>query len=862
MKSNIWSFMKSHKKITILLIIFLLLLILLPVALKYAAIDWLEDNGAKNVTLKDVDLNLFTGTLGIEEFSIHENDQRRLSISGLKLNLSVLSLFRKRILVESFVIDGLDMAVEQTKEQLLLGMPIPLDQKTGNEPEPTEKTQEKALPAFGVKALKILNSKLSYNRVDLSGKAAINAFELKNLISWKPATTARLLADLSINDSPFQADVQMNVFSPEKRVNAQIRLKKLSFEPFGNLAAFLMEDLHGYLDIDNQLLLSVYEDGNIRIEQSGNLAVMNFGGMLKTAEGRQMLLQDMDMGWKGSSIINLSSDLHPAGINLSGEFLNGHLMAKLTEPEATVQHEGIHIPLSVSSDNLDDLNTLKATANITLNKLLLKSDALGIDIFSLEGLDVQSIDMKGLNKIGVSAIIAEYLAIAAPHKSNHPSIPASLISNQKIEIAGIQMNEQSHIMLDTVEIHEFAASIYRNQKEEFPLVKLLTRFATPQADTSDDESKQVDQTNDDTQAKDNKTAATESDPVEPEKSEKSQPIGIKIGTVYFSGNNSIHFIDESLDPKLERLVNIDEISVKNIDNSDINNSADLILSMHVDKHGSIETKGKIRPFLPKVDLDLEGRIKNVNLPPISPYLSKYLGYNIKTGVLSLDYVFKVDAGIIDAGNEVVLKNIKLVPDDQNKIDQLSKQLTMPLDKALSILRDKNDDVNLSIPIKGDIENPDFNLNDIIGKALGKALKMASVSVIKYLLQPYGALITIASLAKKGGEYLAEIKIDPINFDLGSAELTVEATDYLKTVKKLMSEKKEMRLTICGVAVPGDLPNLTVEGNEENFLSLANQRAQVIQDYFVSQGISVERLFVCNPEVDIEKEAQPRATMSL
>lgn len=862
MKSTIWSFLVSHKKITITLIIFFLLLVFLPVALKYAAIDWLEDNGAKNVTLKDVDLNLFSGTLGIEGFSIHENDKRKLSISELELNCSVLSLFRKRILVESLAIDGLELAVEQTQEQLLMGMPIPLGQKADSEPATTENTQEKALPAFGVKSLNILNSKLSYNRVDLSGKAAINEFELKNFISWKPATTARLLADLLVNDSPFQADVQMNLFSPEKRVNAQIRLKKLSFEPFGSLAASFVEDLHGYLDIDNQLLLSMYEDGNIRIEQSGDLAVMDFGGMLKTAEGRQMLLQDMDMGWKGSSRINLSSDMHPTGINFSGELTNGHLMAKLTEPEATVQHAGIHIPLSISSDTLADLNTLKATANINFNKLLLTSDALGIDIFSLEGLDVQSIDMKGINKIGVSAILAEDLAIATPHKKKHPSIPASLISNQKIEIAGIQINEQSHIMINTVDIHEFVSSIYRNQKEELPLFKLLTRFTKPQMDTIDDEPKQIDQKNDDTQAKDNKTGATESDPIAQKISEKSQPIGIKIGEVYFSGNNSIHFIDESLDPKLERLVNIDEISVKNIDNSDINNSADLILSMHVDKYASIETKGKIRPFLPKVDLDLEGNIKNVHLPPISPYLSKYLGYNIKTGVLSLDYVFKVDAGILDAGNEIVLKNIKLVPDDQNKIDQLSKQLTMPLDKALSILRDKNNDVNLSIPVKGDIENPDFNLNDIIGQALGKALKMASVSVIKYLLQPYGALLVMANLAKKGGEYLTEIKIDPINFDIGSAELTEQATKYLATVKKLMSEKKEMRLTICGIAVPGDLPNLTMEGNKENFLSLANQRAHLIQDYFVSQGISIERLFVCNPEVDIEEEAQPRANMSL
>lgn len=140
--------------------------------------------------------------------------------------------------------------------------------------------------------------------------------------------------------------------------------------------------------------------------------------------------------------------------------------------------------------------------------------------------------------------------------------------------------------------------------------------------------------------------------------------------------------------------------------------------------------------------------------------------------------------------------------------------------------------------------------------------MSSVSVIKHLLQPYGALVTIANLAMKGGEYLAEIKIDPINFDMGSAEVTPQATDYLKTIHKLLSEKEALRLTICGTAIPEDLPGQTVKSNKDAFMALADQRALGIQDYFVAKGIAVERLFVCNPSVDMAKEAKPMATLSL
>ena len=769
----------------------------------------------------------------------------------MKLNCSMLLLLRRRILVESVTISGLDLAVEQTKDQLLMGIAIPLGQEADGGPDTTEDPHEKAVPAFGVEALSIVDSTLSYHSVDLSGKAAITALELENLISWEPASMARLVVDLRVNGSPLQANAQIDAFSSEKRVDARIQLKQLSFEPLGNLAAAFVEDLHGYLDIGSRLSLSVSENGDLSIEQSGNIAVTDLKGMVKAVEGRGLHLHDMDMGWKGSSRINLSSDMRPIGISVSGELSNSHLRASLRKPEATIQHEGIHMLVSVIS-TLADLNTLSVAADISLRELLVTSDTMGIDVFSLGELDLQSIGMRGTEQIGITAIIAKDLAIGAPHRSDHPSIPASLIRSQKIEVADVQMNHLSDLMIDTIDIHQFAGSVYRNQKEELPLVKLLTRFAAPQTDA----------TNEATQARDDQTGSTESGLDVPVESGKGQSIGMKINTVHFSGDNSVNFIDESLDPRIERLVSVDEISVESIDNSDINNSADLRLSLHVDKYASVETKGKIRPFHPKVDLDLEGVIRNVHLPLISPYLSKYMGYNIKTGVLSLDYVCKVDAGILDVGNEIVLKNIELIPDDRDKIDQLSKQLTMPLDTALSILRDKNNDVKLSIPITGDIENPDLNLNDIIGQALGKALKMASVSIIKNLLQPYGAIVTIASLAKKGGEYLTEIQIDPISFDIGSGELTVQATDYLVTVKNLMSEKKEMRLTICGRTVPGDLPNLTVEGSLEDFLSLANQRALIIQDYFVSRGITVERLFVCNPEVDFEEGSEPKAMLSL
>jgi len=852
MTSTFWAFLTSHKKVTIPLILFLLLLGFLPIAVKYAAINWLEDKGASHVAIKDIDLKLFAGTPGMKGFSIQENEKQKVRFSQLKLNCSMLSLFRKRVLVEALTLDGLDLAMEKDSETLLLGMSIPLtsgDNSKTDEMEPQE--PKKALP-FGVKSFKIINSKVAYLQTDLSCQTTIKQIGLQDLYSWVTDVPARIDLDAQINGSPLTVDVQLNAFSKEKRALVNTRLDHLSLAPFSTLAASAVDGLQGYIDLDNELSIRMAEDGQIHMEQSGSIDIMDVAGRLKPTEEKTLDIEDLDVGWKGTMGINLSPELQPLSINVEGTLFNDHLLASLSMPEASVQHEGIHIPISVSCDNPDELNTLEANATFQLKNLRFRNQALGIEVLSLGELLVESIHIQGLNRINVARLATQDLTLGRADSTQHPSIAESLMNNQAIEIKNIQVLEQSNLQVDTMDIHAFSASVLRNKDADLPLIDLLKQSLGIQNETSE-EPEQAAPVQDAVSAPDTETTAENA---------QDKAFGIKVGELLFSGKNQIHIVDESLDPKFDRTVTIDELSVKNIDNSDINNPTGLFLALHVDKHAVIETKGTVRPFSPKVHLDLAGFVKNLHLPMISPYLSKSSGYIVQTGILSVDYTLKSEAGILDVKNDIHIKNIKLMPDDQEKIDQISKQLTMPLDTALSILRDKNNDVVLSIPINGDIENPDFNLNDVMAIALKKALKMGSVSVIKHLLQPYGALVTIANLAKKGSEYLTEIKLDPIDFEIGSAEFSPQAMDYLKTVKNLLSEKKELRLTICGTSIPGDLPDLTVEDNKDAFMALADQRALGIQDYFVAQGISVERLFVCNPSISIEEEATSIATLSL
>ena len=75
------------------------------------------------------------------------------------------------------------------------------------------------------------------------------------------------------------------------------------------------------------------------------------------------------------------------------------------------------------------------------------------------------------------------------------------------------------------------------------------------------------------------------------------------------------------------------------------------------------------------------------------------------------------------------------------------------------------------------------------------------------------------------------------------------------VGKLLQERGDLRLKLCGKAVPKD-------GLEEAAAkALAARRTEAAKDYFAgSFGVAADRLFVCDPEIEMEPEAIPRVEL--
>jgi hypothetical protein len=206
-------------------------------------------------------------------------------------------------------------------------------------------------------------------------------------------------------------------------------------------------------------------------------------------------------------------------------------------------------------------------------------------------------------------------------------------------------------------------------------------------------------------------------------------------------------------------------------------------------------------------------------------------------------------------------------------------LPMPLGNALDLLRDRNNTITLDLPVSGDLESPDFNVNDVLALAVSKGVKAGSLAFLTFMLQPYGAAITLAQFA---GEAAMKVRLEPLAFAPGSTELTTELDDYLMKVARILENRPAVNLKVCGIANHADMAATTTTAtattttttttktaespanllSKSDLLELASQRARTVKNRFVTDFmIDPHRLVNCTPSFDDdERGGLPRVEL--
>jgi len=853
-------------------------LVLLPVGLRWGAERWLRAQGMTAVAIDDVDLNLFLGELAIEGVVVVSPAQERLTVHRGLLRVAWWPLVRRRASVESIALEGVVVDVVRAADgSLSIG-----GLRLGGDVAPQAEAEEEPGKPWGiaVRTVDLRDVQVRYRDPDLAVTAAIHRAHVGPLASWQPDATTPFDLEGEVNGGSVEIDGEAQPFRAEPEVRTTLRVGGLPLawiEPL--LRGQAVEGVAGTLDTDLKVAARYRPaTGSAALTVSGNAALDDLG-----ATTPQATLHHLSLAWDGTVDVDLAPGA-PAlaargGLTLTDLDLTLPEPAmRITQERATWQGDVDYATAAVPAGR-----PFLVAGEVALDRLRAVDPAHGEvaawDELKVAGLRVEGRDLVELATLRLAGLRA--LAGMAPVTGKETGTYAVTLGELAVDDARVWSGKQVEVA--AVRLDALRGEVSRAADGTLSLARWLpgkseavTAPEPPAAGTS--------------------AAAPEAtEPVTQAKAPRGGVV-VRVDRFEITGESAFTFADESVDPPFRLAAEPLSLRVEALDQAQPDQASPVEAHARLGKHEELSLTGTVAPFAARPTFALKGSLTSIDLAPLTSYTTKAVGYRLKSGHLDADLDIAVDQGALSVESEWLINKLEMVRLAGEERDALSEGLGLPVNTALSLLRDRDENIRLKVPVTGDLGDAGVRLGNTVRKvvatALVKAINKAVVTYVAVVSSP----AAVALAAGKVVSLATALRFDPVAFVPGDATLDAAAADYLDALAERLEERPRVRLNLCGIAVAadaavlaspaGEAPAVEPEGAPpdeaeapaeptpdtppaaapdlpmEALRQLAQARGEAVADYLAGRGIAPERLFVCSPEVDDDEGAAPQVEISL
>ena len=254
------------------------------------------------------------------------------------------------------------------------------------------------------------------------------------------------------------------------------------------------------------------------------------------------------------------------------------------------------------------------------------------------------------------------------------------------------------------------------------------------------------------------------------------PVTLAQGRVQFSDR----FIQPNYSANLSELNGrLSQFSSRQVDGAV--QLADLEVRGRAEGTATLFIGGKVNPLAKPLALDIQGKVRDLELSPLSPYAVKYAGYGIERGKMSVDVGYKVQPdGKLDATNNIVLNQLQF----GDKVDGAPNSL--PVKLAVALLADRNGVIDINLPISGSLNDPEFKIGAVVWKVITNLIVKAVTAPFNLLASAFGG--------GSGGD-----EMNAVAFPSGQSALGKDAMTTLDKLAKALLDRPSIRMTIVGEA---------------------------------------------------------------
>ena len=205
---------------------------------------------------------------------------------------------------------------------------------------------------------------------------------------------------------------------------------------------------------------------------------------------------------------------------------------------------------------------------------------------------------------------------------------------------------------------------------------------------------------------------------------QSIPLQLRLGHIDLN-NINFTFADHTLPDPFEFPVTDLRLTADNITTSG-NNNAKVFANLPEGGVLLVDWKGNISDW--KLNQSLRLDVRNLHLTSLSPYMVAYFALPFTDGIFSFSSLNTIQNSQLNGKNKIDIYK----PTLGERRNDVKPQLKLPVKAALYILKDKDDKVILDVPIKGNVDNPEFNYMKLVWKTLGNLVVKVATSPVRML----------------------------------------------------------------------------------------------------------------------------------
>jgi hypothetical protein len=199
---------------------------------------------------------------------------------------------------------------------------------------------------------------------------------------------------------------------------------------------------------------------------------------------------------------------------------------------------------------------------------------------------------------------------------------------------------------------------------------------------------------------------------------------------------------------------------------------------NVDEFGLLRVSGTLTPLDVKRATDIQLSFQNVEIPKFSAYTVAFAGRQIASGKLDLDLGYKVSDSELMGENRIVLRDFTL----GDEVDHPGA-MSLPLGLAVALLKGPDGTIDIDLPVRGNVDDPEFGYGRVVGKALVNL-------VVKVVASPFALLGKLVGIEAD--------ELDHVSFIAGRSDLTPPELERIGKLAEALDLRPELVLEVHGV----------------------------------------------------------------